>query len=356
MTIFDRLSLDRRAIRWEEYLRMVTPIHERGGMFYKREDFFAPLGYGGINGSKLRQCIHLIHRYYESGPVDGGVLSASSVKSPQVSMTTAVARHYGYGTTHILGATKLETAMRHENVFIAAQLGARFTFIPVAYNPALQRRLGQMAEAHPECYRMEYGISLPETASGDEIADFHALGANQVQNLPECENLIIPAGSCVTAASILLGVAQERPRIKKIWLIGIGPSRIRWLEQRLADLEEILDMPILYLFERDYPEAYADLVLQNSAEALYRLRYIDLHGAGIVDYQSETKWHAHGIDFHPTYEGKVMHYLAFHHPELLQDDRSCFWIVGSRPSWRAMRAACAGFVATEQLQLGASSV
>ena len=39
----------------EDHLLDLTPVENIGGMWWKREDKFAPLGYGGINGSKLRQ-------------------------------------------------------------------------------------------------------------------------------------------------------------------------------------------------------------------------------------------------------------------------------------------------------------
>ena len=58
-TIFNTLSLSRNDIKWEDYLFELTPVEKIGNIYFKREDKFAPLGAGGINGSKLRQCIWL---------------------------------------------------------------------------------------------------------------------------------------------------------------------------------------------------------------------------------------------------------------------------------------------------------
>lgn len=51
-SIFPVQSLVREKCRWDEYLDVLTPVYNAAsGRRYKREDCFAPLGYGGINGS-----------------------------------------------------------------------------------------------------------------------------------------------------------------------------------------------------------------------------------------------------------------------------------------------------------------
>ena len=55
-TTFETCSLDRKLIHWEDHIHDLSPVEQHGGLFFKREDFFAPLGYGNINGSKLRVC------------------------------------------------------------------------------------------------------------------------------------------------------------------------------------------------------------------------------------------------------------------------------------------------------------
>ena len=50
-TIFDVQSLDRKNVRWEDYLYRQTPVEHIGGIYFKREDKFAPLGYGSINSA-----------------------------------------------------------------------------------------------------------------------------------------------------------------------------------------------------------------------------------------------------------------------------------------------------------------
>ena len=47
---------------WSKKIFDFTPVEQIGdkGMYFKREDYFAPFGYGNINGAKLRQCFGLL--------------------------------------------------------------------------------------------------------------------------------------------------------------------------------------------------------------------------------------------------------------------------------------------------------
>jgi len=45
---------------------MGTPVEKIGALWFKREDKFVPLGYGGINGSK-RVCVWLISEAVKKG-------------------------------------------------------------------------------------------------------------------------------------------------------------------------------------------------------------------------------------------------------------------------------------------------
>ena len=60
-------SIDRNLVHWEDHILDLSPVEKIGGLWFKREDKFAPLGYGGINGSKLRVCIWLIDQSVKQG-------------------------------------------------------------------------------------------------------------------------------------------------------------------------------------------------------------------------------------------------------------------------------------------------
>lgn len=279
----------------------LTPVEDRNGRLYKREDLHSAAH--GVNGAKLRACQHLIGRAAERGA--RRIVSAASVLSPQNAMAAVVAAEHGLPCTVILGATKPETSMRHKAVAIAAAAGADFEYVPVGYNPYLQKAARDRVDREPDAYHLQYGITVPPKAHLDEVRAFHSVGATQVRNLPrKVSTLVVPFGSGNTAASVLLGLSLHRPpNLRRVVLVGIGPDRRAWLTDRLAALGA--DMPA-------------------------GLTHYDLHGTGFARYADKMPETRDGIAFHPTYEGKVVRYLDQHAPEwwTRRDGTTCLWIVG----------------------------
>jgi hypothetical protein len=344
-SVFPAATLSRDVCRWEDTLDWLTPVENRGGMLYKREDYYAPLGYGGINGAKLRQLIYLINRYVNEGGTSG-VITGASVLSPQLSMCTLVARHFGLPATMVLGATKPSSAARHENVAIASLAGADFIFTPVGFNPALQRSVRDIAATEPMAgrYRLEYGISTHVDASAADVEAFHRIGARQAENVPEgVHTIVMPAGSCNSCVSALYGLARSRPStLERVVLLGIGPTRLQFIEDRLRAIEEVTGLPVPGTYRRHYRH-HPELELDHQTDGPVLLDHWDLHATKYATYQDRMPFSRDGIDFHPTYEGKLMTYLHGA-PDLFEwfheaDGDVLFWIVGSAPSRAAMTDA-----------------
>lgn len=345
--------LDRPGVRWEESIWEVTrvdwPVQHR--IRYKREDTFAPLGYGGINGSKLRQLIYLVDRYCREEAeyglrADGtvaGIITGASVLSPQVSMAALVGRHYGLPVVVVLGATSHATAGRHPNVAIAQAAGADFIYTPVAYNPTLQRQVTAIAQ-RPEFagwYRLHYGITTPEEASDEDVAAFHAVGAHQVapDQLQGVRTLVMTMGSANSCTSVLYGIAKQRPRdLERVVLLGVGPTRLKWLQERLEAIGRAEGADITGLYHRRYHD-HPDLEAAHQTDGPITIEHHDLHATGFATYQDKMPAHADGIDFHPTYEGKAIRWLNRRMPRWWADadGDTLFWIVGSEPRPEAMR-------------------
>lgn len=322
---------------WTDQLDKLTPVEQGGsGLLYKREDFFAPLGYGGVNGSKLRQLIYLMSVMNDGS----GVVTGCSVLSPQSSMTAVVGRHFGIPVTVILGATRYGSAVRHENVKIAVRAGAKLEFVKVAYNPALQRAVSSRARDHRE-YTVPYGITTPADTSPQGVAQFHLVAAPQVVSIPSgVRTLVLPFGSGNSVAGVLTGLAKYGPgAVSRVVLVGIGPNRLPWLWNRLGVIEEGSGLDIRGLFTMYRRHGVHGLRADRvSGSGQVVLEHHDLHGTGYVRYSDRRPWRADGIDFHPTYEGKVMHWLDdvrphWHKPA---DGTGLFWIVGSEPRLSAM--------------------
>jgi hypothetical protein len=350
-SVFPYATLDRDHVRWEDSLDWLTPVENRGGLLYKREDYYAPLGYGGINGAKLRQLIWLVNRYVSDinagvGEVGApGLLTGASVLSPQLSMAALVARHYGLPATMVLGATTPESAARHENVAIAAVAGADFIFAPVAYNPALQRTVLDLAatERYRAAYRLPYGISTPSEASPADIEAFHRVGARQAENIPEgVRTIVMTAGSCNSCVSVLYGLARQRPAtLERVVLLGIGPTRLQFIEDRLAAIRDVSGVDAPGVYRRLYHH-HPDLEADHQTGGPVLLEHHDLHATKFAVYSDRMPFTRDGIDFHPTYEGKIMTYMTGRPGfEWLAeaDGDVLFWIVGSAPSRAAMTDA-----------------
>lgn len=331
-TIFTTPGLDRARGRWEDELATLTPVERRGDWWYKREDAFAPLGYGGINGSKLRQLLWWLTR----DPRPEGVLTGASVLSPQVSMSALVARHLDLPCVVMLGATHAESAIRHVNVRIAAEADAAFVYTPVAYNPALQRAVDRLAAepCHAGWRRVWYGITTPPDADAELVEAFHAIGAAQVANVPaECRTLVMTMGSANSCTSVLYGLALHQPAaLERVVLLGIGPVRHAWLRDRLEKIGEVSAVDVLGRYRWQTDRA-VDL---PRGDGPVLVEHYDLHSAKYATYGDRMPWSQDGVDFHPTYEGKAMRYLA-EHPNLHDSlgDSALFWIVGSAPGLTA---------------------
>ena len=309
-TIFPHLTLDRQRIHWENWLDNLTPVEQRGGLWFKREDYFAPLGAGFINGGKVRQGVFIFNRYVRGQKT--GIVAAMSVHSPQHSMQAVVARHFGIPSIQIIGATKPTTALKHENIRIAAWFGAKFKIENVAYNPALQRAVRLVAAARSTVYPMGYAISIDhKTHPRSEIEAFHSLGAAQVQNIPEhIDTLIIPTGSGISTTSILYGLRKHhKDHVKRVILIGVGPSKLAYVHERLAVM---------------------------GATAPVNTEYRDLHGQGVYSYSDTVKASYEGIEFHPRYEAKAWTWASNHIPGDLFRSKSMFWIIGAEPHMAAL--------------------
>jgi hypothetical protein len=341
--VFPQATLDHQAMPWEHYLHALTPITTGERVLYKREDAFAPLGLGGINGAKLRQLIHLIGGYRAAGGTRG-VLTGASVLSPQNAMAACVAAHYGLPSLVILGGTTPASAARHENVAIAQAAGARLHIIRVGYNPALQREVTRLHEhgGYHDWYPLHYGIGTTPGAPGAALAAFHALGAAQVANLPaRVRTLVMTLGSGYSAISVLLGIAQRRPAgLERVVLLGIGPNRLAFMDERLRQLGAHLGLDAAGYFTRRYHQ-HPELEAAHQQPGRVLLEHHDLHATGWATYGRRMRASADGIAFHPTYEGKAITWLGQHQPAWWAGARHdvLVWLVGGAATRHAMRAA-----------------
>lgn len=312
-TVFPVLSLHRSDVHWEDHLHAMTPWELTRGVWFKRDDYFAPLGYGGINGSKMRQLTWLIERY-RAGKT--GIVTGASVQSPQLSGTAVIGAHFGLRVTEVV-FSKPHTVATHTNPHIAMGFGAAIAYATGPYNPIIQRAVRDLAGPHDMI--VEYGISLShQTFPISDVLAFHEIGAVQVYNMPpEVELLIVPAGSCNTLGSIILGLSRSPGNLKKLLTLGIGPSKMSWLWERLRLMNIDLD------------------------RLGFQWNHFSLHDSGYAKYTDHFRGEAfEGIEFHPVYEAKMWRWLrdtgTMGRLQAEFPGGVGFWVVGSDPSVKAM--------------------
>jgi 1-aminocyclopropane-1-carboxylate deaminase/D-cysteine desulfhydrase-like pyridoxal-dependent ACC family enzyme len=345
-SIFQIQSIDRDLIHWEDHILDLSPCEKIGGMWFKREDKFAPLGYGGINGSKLRQCIWLVSEAIKQGAV--GISHGAVTGSPQHPMTACIGVHFGLPVVDCIGTKRPE---EHETLAAAKWLGAQFRSFNPGYAATLNSKAKELTETEfPGYFHLETNITVDqEKNSPERVEAFHKVGSEQVRNLPaEIETIIVPAGSCNSVTSVLYGITRFRPKnLKRVILLGIGSfgstdpayiyRRLQVIEQVSIEERTPWNARLTDCFRWRFKHNQ-DLEPESSKIAPYILEHYNLNGTGYCEYNDLMPYSYKDIEFHPRYEGKMMHYmkdnLDIFRPYL--NERSLFWIVGSKPSAEAM--------------------
>jgi 1-aminocyclopropane-1-carboxylate deaminase/D-cysteine desulfhydrase-like pyridoxal-dependent ACC family enzyme len=283
---------------------MYSPIHSVEGILFKRDDLYRLPN--GVNGSKLRACEYLIDRAIKNGY--RSITSGSACISPQHAIVSSVCRKRNIPLTTVIGGTTLGKAVKtHKSVQIAYHNGAKFDEIAVGYNPALQKRAKELAQKQM-AYYLTYGIAIEDEASTQDLIAFHSKVAVQCRNI-HCEHLILPFGSGNTGIGVLYGLSLLPSPPRKVSIMQIGVNRFAWASQRLERLGIVNGLDGLP-FEVDIH------VLHNN----------------YATYGDKKKARIGSINFHPTYEGKVVSYLNEQMPEFWQkrDNTVGFWIVGGQ--------------------------
>lgn len=320
---------DRNVVRWEDWLHKLTPVEQHNGIFYKREDFFAPMGYDSVNGSKLRQCIWLVNEWVKKKRVKG-IVSGSVVGSPQHPFISSICKHYGIGC---LIATGSKHYMEHKNMQLAKTLGAQFYVSKVGYARALQSISFKLAKKLPNHEVLETNITVDEKLNEPErIEAFHNVGAYQTRNVPShIETIIIPCGSCNSVVSILYGLyLKPLPNLKRIILMGIGNNgsfNLKYIPKRLKIISQVIWSDILEM----YNFSWLGYGKKSGVEVIHH----NLNGSGFCEYSDWMPYDVGDIKFHPRYEGKCMNYIHQNMTEFIPywNEKTLFWIVGNEPKW-----------------------
>ena len=273
----------------------ITPVEYINGIYVKREDLFKPYSFSNANGSKLRQCILLIRKNIDKAK--NGIITGTSVVSPQSVICASVARSLNIPCTIMFGGTNMKSLEKKPYPMIAKEIGANIIIgSKLGYTSVLQSRATEYTKEN-NLYQIKYGFDLI-----DNLDVFIESVAMQVQNIPDVDNLVITVGSGITIIGILYGIAIYNKKVKRVYAYGIAPNRV----------DKILKYRNLIYLE------------QGIALPIEKLKYIDYFAQVGYNYTKSINESICNVKLHPKYEAKTYHWLR----QNKLDGKTLFWITG----------------------------
>lgn len=281
----------------------LTPVEFIEGVFFKRDDLFAPFGDSSVNGGKLRQGAYLIASAKECGY--SRILTGCSLISPQAPMIAAAAQYFGMSCRVLYGGTRMELIENRHMPRLALHYGASISIAKSGRANVLLHEARKLQSCGD--FIVQYGMNSKDPK---HLAAFYESTAAQVQNLPdELDKLIVSVGSGITVSGILYGLQKYNKKVKQVVLVGLAPNREKKIRQRLADLS-----------------LHTGVNCWNS-----KFKYEDIFADGIVYEKRFENVRCGKIEFHGHYEAKT--YLWFQeNQKLFENQKVCFWIIGAEPT------------------------
>lgn len=267
----------------------LTPIQEIHGLRVKRDDLYCPYGAGGVNGGKLRQCEMLVDSVNPSG-----LVTYCSIGSPQAPIVAAVGKARGIPVTVFYGGTSIERLRQSQMPLLVAHYGGQIRIAAKTGRHNVLHSIAKRVADENGHFLVQYGINL-----ADHSDVLLSAVAAQVENLPDCKNLVAVCGSGITASGILIGIKQFGKRVENIHLVATAPDRREFIKKNVRPYHADRDFIIHDLF----------------------------HSPGF-SYDKKAFAHIGRIRLHPNYEAKA--YL-WYKGSGLKDEDTVFWITGAEP-------------------------
>jgi 1-aminocyclopropane-1-carboxylate deaminase/D-cysteine desulfhydrase-like pyridoxal-dependent ACC family enzyme len=221
--------------------RELTPIEEYDGILFKRDDLFMPFPNESINGGKVRQAINLIHYNVDLIRTEykGKVATSCGLHSPQGMIVSRVAKEYQLGCFVGYGRVLPENLIKNKFVQeIIRNKGTARTIASQPFDKVIYYHLRELRDEGQgkNFFVIKFGIDIDRNPVVIDCI------ANQVENLPSLDNLVIPCGSGITSGAILRGIKKFDKKIEKIWVVHISG------EDRRNDIRKIEDsVPFIYV-------------------------------------------------------------------------------------------------------------
>ena len=279
---------------------VLTPVEEYNGIYFKRDDLYAPYGENFITGGKIRQCRHLVESNLEQihKEFNSTITTAASIHSPQNPIVARVAKEFNLKCLIGIGGTTVEKAKQRKGIELCLDLGAEVKILSehYAFNNVLYSRLGKLCDENP-MFKILFGYSMK--THKDSIVDTIA---DQVQNV-DCDSLYVIVGSGVTLNGILEGVMKYNKKFQIIGLQPFGHDRRKTMHP-FPELWELTENGGIYTKIRSH-----------------RYKYI----TGKYPYNALLKKNV-GFDLDMIYESKGFEMME---KIIKPNEKSCYWVVGN---------------------------
>lgn len=170
----------------------ITPIHEFNGIWVKREDlaYWSDLKYP--SGSKVRQYLDMAHRSIRKEGFPPCLVGCSANSCQQIYVAAAAKQ---LNTRGIIYTAKRK--IRSSATDYCASLGAEIVEVKPAYLSVVRKQARQRAIDEKHVIEWDRIKAVEDTAA-------------QYKNIPEgVKRIVIPTGSGLTAAGILVGMLQQ---------------------------------------------------------------------------------------------------------------------------------------------------
>ena len=215
----------------------ITPVEKHNGIYYKRDDLYAP--YGDVNGGKVRQTIEIL----ENCNIESGIIASTSVHSPSSTIFSRVAKEYNIPCIIAVGGTKDENLDKLPMMRLCKYFGAEVRIVAGhGYKSAITAQI-KKAQRENGYYNPDFSRHI------HTHPELMFVNTAQVSNIPdELDVLVAPMGSGIQFANILKGIHKYNKSVKRIIGVHVGPDRRKLIDSYLTS-QSLWDERINYKYE-----------------------------------------------------------------------------------------------------------
>lgn len=245
-------------------------------IWLKRDDLYTPLPDTVMNGAKTYQCLNLIgshldqirHKYHDT------IYSDNFLGSPQGPIVARVAKHFGMRCIIPVAAASLESAMTHRSMQLVREWGGEV--VPVCkMGFALKSKATK--QYGDQYFRVKFGMGGDAPSILNSVVEPVRRQAQAFVGLPtDTMTLVVAVGSGVAFGSLLVGMADQNIRFKRVIGIQIAgydrtPTVKRIVEScgyampAVHPFEFIADKT--YDYDRHLDRKVGDVVMDSQYEA-----------------------------------------------------------------------------------------